>query len=167
MLPVTRRGIAVSLIITTKSQTKRGPAIKIHCPLCKVRSVKAQARDQVDEVALFYVIPLFRLRNTFLKCSKCEQQIISTITSKELASYSADELSPYLSGRASFIGNFLAIAGVLLCWAPIIGILLAIVGTFINRRSPGWPRTVSLIGVVLSVFGTITFFILQAMGVVH
>jgi hypothetical protein len=154
----------MDILITTKTQTRPGPTIKINCPLCSATSVSAESFEQIDRLGLFYVIPLFRLRNTFVKCSACGKQLIAKVTTDEIANYSADDLSHFLAGRVSLISRFLALASVLLCWAPIVGLALGIVGILANLRSIGWPRTLSWIGTALSAVVTIAFFVLLAMA---
>jgi xanthosine utilization system XapX-like protein len=50
----------------------------------------------------------------------------------------------------SFPKRVLAMASVLLCWAPVLGVLVGMVATLTNLRTPGWPRWVSIAGLLLA-----------------
>jgi len=84
------------------------------------------------------------------------------VTIGELANYSADDLSHHLSGRVYLVSKFLAIAGVLLCWMPFVGLGIGIAGVLANLRTVGWPRTMSWIGTILSSLIMIAFLVLLA-----
>ena len=47
------------------------------------------------------------------------------------------------------VGRFLAIAGILLCWMPVLGLVLNLVGFGVNRHAEDWPRKVSIAGAVI------------------
>ena len=153
----------MDVLITTKTQTIAGPTVSINCPLCKAASVPAESFEQIERLELFFVIPLFRLRNTFVRCTACGRQLIATVTTEEIANYSAEALSHYLVGRVSLVGKFLALASVVLCWVPIVGLVLGIVGILVNLRTVGWPRTLSWIGTGLSALLTMAAFVMMAM----
>lgn len=157
-------GISVDILITTKTQKTPGPTVTVNCPLCNATSVSAESFEQMDHLSLFYVIPLFRLRNTFVRCSACGKQLTANITIDEIADYSADELSYYLAGRVFLISRFLAVASVLLCWVPIVGLVLGICAVVANLRTVGCLRTLSWIGAVLSALVTIALVAILATG---
>ena len=54
--------------------------------------------------------------------------------------------------RVSFVKQFSAVASVLLSISPLMGIVVALIAYFLNRKSVGWPRVVSKIGLGLSIF---------------
>lgn len=53
---------------------------------------------------------------------------------------------PVTERPSGVVGRFLAIAGVLLCWTPFLGLVLNGVGWLVNRRSSDWALTASMAG---------------------
>ncbi len=82
----------MGIVITTKPQTTAGPTIPINCPHCKSKSVNVESFEQVDDLGLFYVILLFRLRNTFLNCTSCGKQSIANLSIDELGTLPCDHI---------------------------------------------------------------------------
>jgi len=153
----------MQILITTRSEHIPGPTIVMHCPLCNANSVPADSYEQIDRLGLFWVIPLLRVRNTFVQCSACGKKSIAKVTTNEIADYSADELSYYLTGYISIVARFLAIASLLLFWAPAIGLVLGISAVLANLRTVGWPRMMSWVGAILSGIVTIGLLVLSVL----
>jgi hypothetical protein len=141
----------MSILITTTTQKNPGPTIRMNCPQCLAKEAPAESFEQIDRVGLFYVIPLFQIRNTFVTCGKCRRQSICKVTTAEIANFSADDLSDYLVRRVPLVCQFLAVASVLLSVAPFAGPLLGIVAVLANWRTIGWPKTVSRVGLGMSI----------------
>ncbi len=53
---------------------------------------------------------------------------------------------------SGLVGRALAFLGLLLCWAPFLGLVLNLIGILVNRRTDDWALVVSKIGFV---FGAI------------
>ncbi len=64
------------------------------------------------------------------------------------------------------VGRFLAVAGGIFCWAPILGLVLNLVGYLVNRKSRDWARPVSLVGLVIGTLVSTLFVILLALEVI-
>lgn len=64
------------------------------------------------------------------------------------------------------VGRFLALAGCLLCWFPILGFILNLLGYLVNRRVDDWAKFASLFGLVLGASLTTLFVFLLATGVI-
>ncbi len=154
----------MDIIITTKSQQNPGPDISINCPLCNATGVAAQSFEQLDEIGLFWLIPLCRLRNTFVRCSECTKQLIAKASIHEIGDYSVEEISQRLVGRVPLISQFLAVASVLLFFVPFVGLVMALIAVIVNRRNTGWLRTLSWIGAILSGLITMLFVVALAMN---
>lgn len=154
----------MSILLTTKTQQIPGPTVDINCPHCAASSVASASHEQVDRLGLFYIIPLFGLRNTFIRCGACGKQLTSKLRIDEIANYSADDLSHFLAGRVLLVNVFLAVASVLLFWAPIVGLILGVIAVLLNRRAAPWLRTLSWVGMSLSAVITVAVVILLIMG---
>jgi hypothetical protein len=51
--------------------------------------------------------------------------------------------------RSDLVGRFLAIAGILLCWTPFLGLVLNLIGLIVNWRTEDWARKTSMAGSVI------------------
>ena len=151
-------------LITARTQKTPGPTVTINCPLCRAASAPAESFDQLDHLRLLDLVPLFRVRNTFLRCGACGKQLTAKAGIDQIANLSTDELSRSLAGRVSLISMFLAVASVLLCWMPILNLALAVIAILANLRTRGWPRTVSWIGGGLAVLVSLLFVLVLAAG---
>ncbi len=138
------------LLITTKTRRTPGPVVEIHCPMCGANSVAAQSFEQLETIGLFYVIPLLWFRNTFVRCSACGKDSVSKIKIDELERYSADDLTHFLARRTSFISKFMAVASLIICWIPFVGLAFAVIAVLSNLRSNGWPRTLSWVSTIIA-----------------
>ena len=56
----------------------------------------------------------------------------------------------FLSYRLSFVYKALAILSVLLFCAPFLSLPLAIISLVASYRSGGWPKVVSIVGIVMA-----------------
>jgi len=135
-------------------QRSPGPTVTIHCPVCNARDVSAESYEQLEHLRLFYVIPLLKIRNTFVRCSACAAESIAEIGIEEIGSRSADELVCFLAGRVSLVSRFLAIVSILLFWVPLVGLALSVCALLANRRTIGWPKAVSIVATVLAAIFT-------------
>jgi hypothetical protein len=66
--------------------------------------------------------------------------------------------------HGTFVTRFLALLSVVLCWAPFVGLVLAIPAVVLNRRARGWPRIVSWVGLALSAVVTALLVVILALG---
>ncbi len=54
----------------------------------------------------------------------------------------------------SVITRFFALLSILLCWAPVVGLVIGGIAWFLNRNVRGWPKIASLIGTVIALLIT-------------
>jgi hypothetical protein len=152
----------MSILITSRSTKTPGPMININCPACQATEVPADSLQQVDRLELFYLIPFFQLKNTFVTCSACRKQLISSADINEMANLSAADLSQHLVSHVSFVNKAVAILAIAMCWVPIIGLGLGLLGVALNWKTTGWTKTLSLISVIVGAVILGVFFILLA-----
>ncbi len=150
----------MGVLVTTQSSETPGPEIEINCPHCRRESVAADTFERHERLGLFFV-PLYNVRNTFVQCSACSRRLLVRVPASELASYEPQQLDRILVKRASFLVKFFALAGLLLFWAPMIGLVLAVVGLLGSARSGGWPKKVSIAATILAALVTVVFFVIS------
>lgn len=47
---------------------------------------------------------------------------------------------------SAVIGRFLAITGILLCWIPVMGLIVNVAGWILNRKTGDWAKPCSIVG---------------------
>lgn len=154
----------IPLLIVAKSRKVPGPVVQISCPRCRAARVPATPYRQLDDLCLFHFVRLFTLKNTFVYCSACGATLHSSVDLDELARYRHGELDQFLSYDVSFVVKFLAIASLLLCMAPGVGLILSLLTVLLTLKTPGWPRTLGRAGLALSGLATLFFLGMIVLG---
>lgn len=156
--------VDMDVLLVAKTHKEPGPALTIRCPKCGADGVAAVAYRQVDDLCAFYFLKLFTIRNTFVECSACRAKLRSSVDLDELGEYRHEELDQFLSHDVSFVVKFLALASLVLCIAPVVGAVLALIAVLLTLKSSGWTRTVSRVALVLSTIITSLFVLALLMG---
>ena len=154
----------VPILIVAKSRKEPGEVVAIDCPRCGAASVAAVPYRQIDDLCAFYFLPLFTIRSTFVECTACRTKLRSSIDLDEMLQYTHGELNQFLSHDTSFVVKFLAIASLVLCLAPPVGFVLSLLTVLLTLKTPGWPRTLGRVSLVISGLLTVAFFALLALG---
>ena len=154
----------MDVLINSRIQKTPGPTVTINCPACNAKSAPAESMHQVDQLELFYLLPIMKLRNTFVTCHECNKQLICSAPFDELDGLSVDDLSQHLVHHVSIIKKFLALASVLLCWAPFVGLVMGCISLAVNWRTTGWPKTLSYVGIGANALLTAALMIFIALG---
>ncbi len=141
-----------------------GPEVVINCLWCGAMSVTAQTRRQTEWALLFYLIPIFRVRNVFVRCSACGRDMIAKCSLADVAQSNPVTLQHHLVKGESLVGRVCIVLGVLLCWAPMIGVIPAGIGFFYRKQFGRAMRTLSSIGLVVSLITTALGIILVLMA---
>jgi hypothetical protein len=138
------------LFLTTKSEQVSGPDVVIDCPNCGDRETLASSYELRERLCILFVIPVLFLRNTFVHCRTCNTRLTSGLTIGELEQHSSGNVSLFLSNPVPFIAKVIAIVALLVVWAPLVGLVMAILAMAVTRGRSGWPRVVAVIAFVLS-----------------
>lgn len=127
-----------------------GPEVAVDCLWCGRQSIKAQTRQETGCLTLLHFVPLLRIRNVFVRCSACGKDMIAKCSLADVARSSPITLQHHLIKCQSFVGRVCIILGVLLCWAPMIGVIPAVIGSLYRNQFGRAMRTLSRIGLILS-----------------
>ena len=152
----------MDILLNTRVQETPGPTVEINCPACQATSVSAESKLRVERLEVFYFLPVFQSRQTFVCCSACNKSLLSSVSIEEMERLSADELSAHLVTHVSFVHKFVAVLSLVLCILPVIGFGLGLIGVALNWRTVGWPKTLSCVGAVIGGLVTITLAVLMA-----
>lgn len=154
----------MDLILVAKSRKEAGPQIEIDCPRCGATGVAAAAYRQVDDLCAFYFLRLFTLKNTFVECTSCRVKLRSSVDLDEFPRYQHGELNQFLAHDVSFVVKFLAVASLLLCWTPFVGLVLSLLTVVLTLKTPTWARTLGRVSLVLSGLITLAFVVVLTLG---
>lgn len=154
----------MDILITSRTRKFPGPTVHINCPVCQTENAEAESLKQVDQLGLFYIIPLFRFTNTFVTCTECHKELMSAVSIDEIEKFSPQDLSSHLSVRVSFVSKAVAVLSMLLFFMPIVGLGLGVLSILLNLRTTGWPKTLSYISTTLAALITITLLVLLSLN---
>jgi hypothetical protein len=131
-------------------QVTPGPSVRFTCPKCGAAAIEGSSYELHETLKALHLLPLYTARNTYVVCGHCQARLSSRLTLDELFQHCSADLSPYVSYEVSFVFKFLAITALLLSWAPLVGLVLALIAVAGTFRVRGWPRTLALVSVVAS-----------------
>lgn len=151
------------IALGSKVRMEAGPEVTINCLWCGQISAKAQTRRKTEWLALFHVLPIFRVRNVFVRCSACGKEMIARCSLAEMAHINPVTLQHHLTRSQSLVGRVCIVLGVLLFWAPLVGVIPASIGFFYRNQFGHGLRMLSWSGLILSllitVFGLVGFLV--------
>jgi hypothetical protein len=141
-----------SLIVMTTVIAEDMPfgTTRIHCPACRVRDVEALIIEHSEKVTEMLVVHMSTHTTWWVACSACKARLYSKISGSELAARTADQLVGVVVPRVGLVKQFWAVASILLAITPGLGIGVGLIAYLVNRKSPGWPRTASKVGLGIS-----------------
>jgi hypothetical protein len=142
------------ITLGVKVDSDAGPGVVVNCLWCGRQAVNAQTRQQTEWLTLLHLVPVFRNRNVFVRCSACEKDMIAKCSLADVAYGSPVTLQHHLVKCQSFVGRVCILVGVLLCWAPMIGLIAAGIGFFYRNQFGQAMRTLSRIGLIVSLLTT-------------
>jgi ribosomal protein S27E len=153
----------LDLFLTTSSEKVPGPDLKIDCPKCNQSEVPARSFEQRDRLFLFFVIPLFRMSNTFVTCSACGTKLHSQLSISELEQHREFGAAQFVSYEISIVIKCLAVLALAFCLFPLLGLLLSVPAVIATRNVTGWMRKSAIIALVVSSIVTVLILIALAM----
>ena len=139
---------------TARVHKDAGPAVTVDCLWCGRRSVGAQTRQQTEWLKWLHLIPLLCIRNVFVRCSACGKDMIAKCAFADLGRISPVTLQRHLVKSQSLVGQVCIMLGVLLCWAPIVGMIPALIGFCYRNQFSRALKVASIVGLILSLLTT-------------
>jgi len=83
-----------------------------------------------------------------------QPDMIAKCSFEEVTRANPITLSHLLFKRVSFVGKLCIMLGVLLCWAPMIGVIPAVIGFCYRKQFGHALRVARIIGLILSLLTT-------------
>jgi hypothetical protein len=148
---------------SVRRETIPGASVLFCCPKCRKVS-SGDACRFVDTLMLVHLVPIFKLRNTYVVCRTCGTKLHTPLELDDLERMQGLQIDEFLTYSPSFVFKFLAVTSLLVCWAPIVGLIVAAIAVFGTRRFKGWPKNVSMVALVISVVVTTILLVGLAMG---
>jgi hypothetical protein len=138
-----------------KVYSEAGPEVTVDCLWCGRQAVNAKTRRETELLTLFHLVPVFRHRNNYVRCSSCRREMIAKCAWGDVVSSSPATLQHHLVKSQSFVGRVCILLGVLLCWAPMVGAIPAVIGFFYRNQFGRAMKTLSRIGLIVSLLTTV------------
>lgn len=132
-----------------------GPEVSVDCLWCSRQAVRAETRRETGFVTLFYIVPVFPVRNVFVRCTACRKEMIARCSWADIARSSPVTLQHHLIKSQSFVGLVCILLGLLLCWAPMIGLIPAVIGFVYRSQFGSGMKRLSKIGLICSLLTTV------------
>jgi hypothetical protein len=131
---------------TIIAEDKPAGTTQIHCPVCRQRDIPAQIIEHIEKVTEYLVVQVNTHTTWWVVCTGCKTRLYSKVSGIELQQRTADQLVGVVVPRVSLVRQFFAVVSVLLSIAPFMGLCIGIIAYLLNRKSPGWPRIASKVG---------------------
>lgn len=125
-------------------------SVVFDCPHCRAERVRGTAYDLRETVRVAERLPRWGWSSHWVRCSHCRAELYSKVCAEDMQGASPTTVNERVWSYQPLTKRFLAIASLMMSWTPVIGVILAIVATFANVKTRGWPRWVSVIGLVLA-----------------
>jgi hypothetical protein len=125
-------------------------SVVFDCPSCHGERVRGTAYDLRETLRLAEKVPSWGWSSHWVRCSNCRAELHATCAAHDLQGASPATVTEAVHHYLPFPKRVLAVASMLLCWTPAVGLLLALVATALNSRTTGWPRWLSVVGLILS-----------------
>ena len=142
-------------------------SVVFDCPKCREHSVRGTAYNLRETIKVSHRMPLWGWSSHWVRCSHCRAELLADCDPQSFQGASPATVSDQVHAYLPFPKRFLAVAGLLMAWAPLVGGMVAIVSMAANAKSKGWTRVASLIAVVLAavynatLFGTMVYWSIQ------
>ncbi len=128
-----------------------GADVRFDCPACGKADSQGLLGEQVDAVKLLYLIPLFRLRATAVKCGECEANIACLAPSQAAVQMTPDELAKNLRWGASGAAKIATLIAFFTCLIPFVGLVTSGVAAVMTRGTRGWPGALTMLSTILAI----------------
>ena len=135
-------------------------SVVFDCPHCRAERVRGTAYDLRETVRVTDRVPKWGWSSHWVRCSKCRTELYSKVRAEDLVGASPTTVNQRVSSYQPLMTRFHAAASLGVAWVPVIGLLLGIVATAANAKIKGWPRWMSIAGLVLSIGLNIALFVI-------
>jgi hypothetical protein len=144
------------LTFHTQIAATAGAPVIIDCPACGAHGVQAIPLESVDWVKLAYVIPISKIRSTWVECIQCHAQIRCTVPLDQVSGADPRVLAPFLRYHPTGAAKAMSIIGLLTCLIPILGLVVVGIASFMARGTKGWPAMLNVLSLIVSMAVTVS-----------
>jgi len=146
----------VQFFFGTAQHIVPGPTIPLDCPNCR-HSGPASTWDREEALTVFFVIPVIHNSTSWVRCSHCHHEILSSLKAAQLAGKTPAEVIGHLIIGPTPWQRRMAVLAVLLFWLPFLGIVISVLAYALNSRDKGWRLPVSLMAALASPVATLVW----------
>ncbi|HEX8325605.1 MAG TPA: hypothetical protein VF595_17005 [Tepidisphaeraceae bacterium] len=128
------------------------------CPKCCATSVRGTAYNLRETIRVTERMPTWGWSSHWVRCAHCQAELHADCEPEEFKGASATTVNNNISTYLPFPSRFMAIAGLLFGWAPVLGVIVATASVAANLGTRGWPRWLSVIALVLTTTYNVALF---------
>ena len=129
---------------------ERRVSVVFDCPQCHTPGVRGTAYNLRETIRLSERVPMWGWSSHWVRCSQCRAELSADCDPQDFQGASPAKVSDSVHFYLPFPKRVLAVASLAIGWAPVVGMLLAIVSMATNARTKGWPRVVSVVALTLT-----------------
>ena len=128
------------------------------CPHCRASNVRGTAYDLRETIRVAQKVPAWGWSSHWVRCSNCRTELHANCAAHDLQGARPSTVTESVHRYVSFPKRVLAVASLLIGWAPVVGLLLALVSMAVNSRTRGWPRWLSVIALIIAAAVNVALF---------
>lgn len=132
--------------------------VNFECPHCRSKG-SGTAYDLRETIRVSNRVPRWGWQSHWVRCAKCKVELHADCCAEDFVGASPALVNQHVRPYVSFPRRVLAVASLILCWTPGVGVILALISLGANFKTRSWTRWVSAIAVVLAVGVNIAMFI--------
>jgi hypothetical protein len=122
------------------------------CPHCRSQG-RGTAYDLRETIRVSNRVPRWGWQSHWVRCARCNAELHADCAAEDLHGVSPKTVNEHVRTYVTFPRRVLALSSLLLCWTPVVGVIVSVVSLLANLKTRGWPRW----GSVVALFVAITF----------
>lgn len=140
---------------TSEAEVIAEEFIQFECPRCGASDAVAQQLKHVGKA--YGLITVMVTTENVVLCEECGLESRSKIHPAELVSIPTDQIRDYIQPKIEFVAKFCIIISIVLCFAAMVTLPMAIYGfVSVRRKSRRWKK-LAMTGLVLSALWFVVF----------
>jgi hypothetical protein len=132
--------------------------VNFECPHCRSKG-SGTAYDLRETIRVSSRVPRWGWQSHWVRCARCKAELHADCAAEDFVGATPSIVNQHVRTYVTFPRRVLAAASLILCWTPVVGVVLALVSLGTNLKTRSWPRWVSIIAIVLAVGANVMMFV--------
>lgn len=140
---------------TSEAEIVAEELIQFECPRCGANDAVAQQLKHTGRA--YGLITVMVTTENVVVCEDCGLESRATVHPAEFTTISTDQIKDYIQPKIEFVTKFCIITSIVLCFAALVTLPMAIYGfVSVRRKSRRWKK-LAMTGLVFSAFWSVVF----------